>query len=65
MRHPLQWGLASGVVLFALIGFQGDWTLGLVIGGAVGLFNALIWLKGGPVHRWRAWMSKRFSKKTL
>jgi hypothetical protein len=63
-RHPLGWGLASGLVIAAWF-----WVLRsspvetLAVGFVVGALNWFLWRRGGPAHGWRARMLRRFPRR--
>jgi hypothetical protein len=62
-RHPVLWGLGSGLTFFlaglAIFGNVGVALLGAVVLGGV---NTWMWSSAGPAARWRAWILDRFPK---
>ena len=54
MRHPLAWGVVSGLLVFGagLLLFESV-LIGLVGAAPFGFANWLVWREGGPGPRWR------------
>jgi hypothetical protein len=61
--HPVRWGLTAGLLLggYGVVLFGLGW-LPVIGGAAFALANWFVWRHGGPAHRWRAAMLRRFPK---
>jgi len=47
---------AIGLALF------GEWAAAAIVGALFGLLNLWLWRAGGPGHRWRAELLRRFPR---
>jgi hypothetical protein len=64
-RHPVKWGIAAGAGAFFVVGLlNGLYIVGAVIAPVFGFANWFVWRRGGPAHRWRAAILRRFPAKS-
>lgn len=62
--HPVQWGLITALGTFFVAGpLNGLYAVGAVVAPLIGVTNWWVWREGGPGHRWRAALVKRFPPK--
>jgi hypothetical protein len=65
VEHPALWSTAAGLAMaaigLALFG-AGQWAAGAVVGALFGMLNLWLWRAGGPGHRWRADLLRRFPR---
>ena len=65
VAHPVWWGLVTAAEAFvvAWILFGGaNWAAWLAASVAFGLVNLALWRPGGPGHRLRTYLLRRFPK---
>jgi uncharacterized membrane protein YdjX (TVP38/TMEM64 family) len=64
-ENPWRWALVSGSLLtaWALVLFRAYPLVWISLGAVFGIINGWMWRPGGPAHRWRAAILRRFPPK--
>lgn len=63
--HPVLWSASTGLAMAGLgllLFGTGSWALAAVVGVCFASLNIWLWRSGGPGHRWRASLLRRFPK---
>lgn len=63
-EHPLRWALVTGSLIFAWVLFLSG-SLIIAVGTGIGmlLLSWSLWRPGGPGHRFRKWVVRRFPER--
>ena len=63
VEHPVLWSTATGLAMAAIgLALFGEWVAAAIVGALFGLLNLWLWRAGGPGHRWRADLLRRFPR---
>lgn len=63
VEHPVLWSTATALAMAAIgLALFGEWAAAAIVGALFGLLNLWLWRAGGPGHRWRAELLRRFPR---